>query len=103
MLPDVRTNPEPTTDDILTLPDKDRVISDLFTVMFPALAVLLTETVAFVPLAELKNTASIAIGADAPPAPPDVADQFAVETLSHVPDPPTQYLFAIFIHPNFSV
>lgn len=41
------------------------------------------------------NTASADVGADAPAAPPDVDDQFAVELESHVPDPPTQYLFAI--------
>jgi hypothetical protein len=49
-----------------------------------------------VPDAESKITASAATGAEAPPAPPDVADQFVVVTASQVPEPPTQYLFAIF-------
>jgi hypothetical protein len=39
--------------------------------------------------------ASATPGADAPEAPPDVADQFVVLALSHVPVPPTQNLFAI--------
>jgi hypothetical protein len=49
--------------------------------------------------AELKNTLSADVGADAPPTlagePPDVADQFVVDVASHVPAPPTQYLSAI--------
>jgi hypothetical protein len=47
------------------------------------------------PEPESKNTASTDVGADAPLAPLDVADQFAVDEASHVPVPPTQYLFAI--------
>jgi len=37
-----------------------------------------------------KNTESAAVGTDAPLAPPDDADQFAVDTVFHVPVPPTQ-------------
>jgi hypothetical protein len=48
-----------------------------------------------VPDKELKNTLSAEVGADAPGAPPDVADQLAVELASHVPVPPTQNLSAI--------
>jgi hypothetical protein len=40
---------------------------------------------------------SAAPGADAPEAPPVVVDQLAVLVVSHVPEPPTQYLFAILI------
>jgi hypothetical protein len=43
----------------------------------------------------LKKTASTATGTDAPPAPPEVADQLAVFTKSQVPVPPTQKRFAI--------
>jgi hypothetical protein len=38
---------------------------------------------------------SAAVGTEAPDAPPLVADQFVVDVASHVPVPPTQYLFAI--------
>jgi hypothetical protein len=54
-----------------------------------------TETVAAVPLFASKNTVSMATGADAPEAPPEVAAQFAVEVASQVPEPPTQNLFAM--------
>jgi hypothetical protein len=47
----------------------------------------------------LKNTLSADVGAEAPPAPPDVADQFAVLVLSQVPVPPTQYLSAMLTPP----
>jgi hypothetical protein len=43
----------------------------------------------------LKKTSSAVVGTDAPPAPPDVADQLVVEEAFHVPVPPTQYLFAM--------
>jgi hypothetical protein len=42
-----------------------------------------------------KKTESVAVGADAPEAPPDVADQLVVVVV-HVPVPPTQYLSAIY-------
>jgi hypothetical protein len=50
-----------------------------------------------VPVPELpsKNTASAAVGAETPGAPPEVAAQLAVLTPSQVPVPPTQYLSAI--------
>jgi hypothetical protein len=47
------------------------------------------------PDAAFTITASAAVGTEAPPAPPEVADQFVVELVSQVPDPPTQYLSAI--------
>jgi hypothetical protein len=37
-----------------------------------------------------KNTLSDAVGTDAPPAPPDEADQLTVLVASHVPVPRTQ-------------
>lgn len=43
----------------------------------------------------LKVTSSPVVGAEAPLAPPDVADQFVVEDKSQVPVPPTQNLDAI--------
>jgi hypothetical protein len=48
-----------------------------------------------VPEFESNVTASDVVGADAPEAPPDVADQFAVLDAFHVPVPPTQNLEAI--------
>jgi len=53
-----------------------------------------------VPVPELasKFTMSVDTGADAPDAPPEVADQLAVEEAFHVPEPPTQYLVATDQH-----
>ena len=48
-----------------------------------------------VPLLASNVTVSAATGADAPDAPPDVADQLAVELAFHVPEPPTQNLAAM--------
>jgi hypothetical protein len=50
-----------------------------------------------VPVPEFASKAamSAAPGAEAPGAPPVVADQLAVLVVSHVPEPPTQNLFAI--------
>lgn len=48
-----------------------------------------------VPDRESIVTSSALVGTDAPPAPPDVADQLVVVAASHVPDPPTQYLAAM--------
>jgi hypothetical protein len=42
-----------------------------------------------------KNTLSDAVGTDAPPTPPDDADQLVVLVESQVPVPRTQYLSAI--------
>ena len=42
-----------------------------------------------------KKTLSDPVGTDAPPAPPDDADQFVVPVPSQVPVPPTHYLSAI--------
>jgi hypothetical protein len=36
------------------------------------------------------RTSSAEVGTEAPPAPPDVADQWVVVAASHVPVPPTQ-------------
>jgi hypothetical protein len=43
-----------------------------------------------VPDAESKNTSSLVVGIDSPPAPPDVAAHFVPTTLFHVVVPPTQ-------------
>jgi hypothetical protein len=40
-------------------------------------------------------TSSAIVGTDAPPAPPEVADQFVVDVVFQVPVPPRQYLSAI--------
>lgn len=101
-MPAVNVNVDPATDDIFTLPDNDKVISDLLTETLDEFAVDAMVTVAAVPLLASKNVRSALVGADAPPAPPDVADQLAVFVLSQVPDPPTQYLFAIVHAPLFN-
>jgi hypothetical protein len=76
-------------------PERLRLMSLLLTVQVDVAAVAATVTVAAVPLLASNVTVSAVVGADAPAAPPDVADQFAVELLSHVPEPPTQNLAAI--------
>lgn len=50
-----------------------------------------------VPVFELasKMTASEVVGADAPDAPPEEVDQLVVPVDAQVPEPPTQYLFAM--------
>ncbi len=48
------------------------------------------------PLLPLMMTSSTEVGADAPPAPPLVALQFAVLLVFHVKEPPTAYLVAIY-------
>ena len=53
-------------------------------------AVAATVTVAGRPEDASKMTLSVEMGADAPPAPPDDADQCVVSELFHVPAPPTQ-------------
>jgi hypothetical protein len=55
-------------------------------------------TVLGVPEEALKNTLSEAVGTAAPPAPPEVKDQFVVVVVSQVPAPPTQYLSVIGCH-----
>jgi hypothetical protein len=70
-------------------------MSALFTVQAEQVAVAATDTVAAVPLLASNVALSAVVGADAPPAPPDVADQFVVELLFQVPDPPTQKRAAI--------
>lgn len=50
-----------------------------------------------VPDKESKNTPSIFVGAEAPGAPPEVADQLAVDVLSQVPVPPTQRHLLTFV------
>jgi hypothetical protein len=72
------------------LPDKDKLMSDLLTVVLVDTADAATVTVAAVPELASKLTISALFGGPAPAAPPLLADQFAVEELSHVPLPPTQ-------------
>jgi hypothetical protein len=79
----------------VALPLRLNVMSDLSTVVAVATAVEATVTVAAVPELASKKTTSAVVGADTPPAPPDVAAQLTVELASHVPEPPTQNLFAI--------
>ena len=43
-----------------------------------------------------KKTSSTLVGADAPAAPPELADQLVVFEESQRPEPPTQYLLAIY-------
>jgi hypothetical protein len=42
-----------------------------------------------------KKTLSATVGTEAPPPPPEVADQLVVDDVFQVPVPPTQYLLAI--------
>jgi hypothetical protein len=77
------------------LPAKDRLMSDLSIVVLNETADASTVTVAAVPELASKVTVSTFTGADAPGAPPVVADQFAVLELSQVPEPPTQNLAAM--------
>lgn len=76
-------------------PDKLRLISAVLIVQADAVAVDATVTVAAVPLFASKVTVSADVGADASGGPPEVADQLSMDTLSHVPDPPTQNRAAI--------
>lgn len=76
-------------------PDRLKLMSDLLTVQEAHVAVAATVTNAAVPLFASNMAASALVGADAPAAPPDVADQLAVEVSSHVPVPPTQNLLAM--------
>jgi hypothetical protein len=59
-----------------------------------AFAPTVTVAVAVFELA-LKKTLSDVVGADAPPAPPEVALQLVLLAESHVPVPPTQNLSAM--------
>jgi hypothetical protein len=75
-------------------PESDRVISALLTVQVEQAAVASAVTVAAVPLLLSNVTVSADVGADAPDAPPVVADQLAVLELFQGPVPPTQNLLA---------
>jgi hypothetical protein len=57
------------------------------------------EVIVIVPVPEeaLNITLSDRVGAEAPPAPPGLADQFVVVLAFQVPEPPTQYLSATVI------
>lgn len=77
------------------LPDSDKLMSDLLTVQLEHTAVAVTVTVAATPEFASNVAVSALVGAEAPDAPPVVADQFAVLELSQVPEPPTQNLAAI--------
>jgi hypothetical protein len=79
------------------LPDNERLMSALLTVVTDDVAVAATVTIAAVPELASKVAVSALVGAEAPAAPPVVADQFAVELASQVPEPPTQKRFAIFL------
>ena len=58
------------------------------TVQFAQLSAPVQVTV-YVP-AWSKKTLSADVGTEAPLAPPDAADQFVVDVVFHVPEPPTQ-------------
>ena len=55
------------------------------------------EATVIVPFPEAESTMTLSddVGAEAPEPPPVVVDQCVVEDASHVPDPPTQYRFAM--------
>jgi hypothetical protein len=95
----VHTVPELSVIEPLTtkFPVPAKVIPDTETVMLKQRdgAPLIVTVNGVVPEPLLKNTESVAVGADAPLAPPGEADQFAVDAVFHVPEPPTQYLSAI--------
>lgn len=62
------------------------------------------EPIVMVPAPELAliKQSSEEVGAEAPEAPPDEADQWVVLDASHVPVPPTQYLSAVELpYPSF--
>ena len=94
-VPVVKMNPDVVTLRI-GLPDSDRLMSALLIVVEFAVAVAVTVTVAAVPEFASNVAVSAVVGALAPPAPPEVAAQFAVDELSQVPEPPTQNLLAMF-------
>ena len=73
---------------MVTLPAAGPFIVNGPTRRFIAAARVTVYAVAFD--AELKITVSTDVGTEAPPAPPDEADQLVVVVRSHVPVPPTQ-------------
>jgi len=93
----------PTADQVVPEPKQvilDEPKANTIPLAFTAVIVKVEQTAPLivtmpVPDAESKVTASVEIGALAPPAPPEERDQLAVEAVSHVPVPPTQYLLAI--------
>jgi hypothetical protein len=82
------------------LPDNERLMSALLTVVLDDVAVAATVTIAAVPELASKVAVSALVGAVAPGIPPDVADQLRMLKLSHGPEPPTQNLAAIFLSFN---
>ena len=82
-LPAILREPEPAQ---VTLPDNGPAI--VMSAQDAAPVIVTVYAVAFD--RELKKTLSAVVGADAPPAPPEEADQFVVVVASHVPVPPTQ-------------
>jgi hypothetical protein len=80
----------------VAVPDNDKLMSALSTVVLRETAVDATVTVAAVPEFASNVTVSAFVGADAPLPPPEVADQFVVEVLFQVPEPPTQKRAAIY-------
>jgi hypothetical protein len=93
-VPAVRVN----VPDMVKLLPKVSVKVALFKVTVVAVA---PAAVVQVPVPEFASNIAVsaATGADAPAAPPDVVDQFAVLAASQVPVPPTQYRVAIFDFP----
>jgi hypothetical protein len=77
------------------LPDNNKVMSDLLTVVVEDTAVDVTVTVAAVPELASKVAVSVAVGGPAGVGPPDVSDQLALLELSQVPEPPNQKYAAI--------
>ena len=76
----------------VNVPDVGAVI-----VTAPQVALVPMVTVGDAPEEESKKTSSAEVGADAPPLPPEDVDQLVVLDEFHVPEPPTQYLFAMFM------
>lgn len=76
------------------LPVRDKLMLTLLTVVLVETAVDATDTT---PESEFASNVAVSriVGAVAPAAPPLVADQLAVDRMSHVPAPPTQNLEAI--------
>ena len=66
----------------------------LLIVVAPTVTPPLVKVTTPVPEFASKIGVSAEVGTEAPPVPPDVADQFAVLPLLHVPAPKIQYLAA---------
>jgi hypothetical protein len=89
IVPEVSVNAPVATVNV-GLPDKEILISDLFTVVIADTAVEATVTTAAVPELVSKIAVSAFVGGPNPPAPPVLVAQFVVLALFQVPFPPTQ-------------